>query len=462
MLRGARWIWVALGVTILAFVLKAGLVAFAGYVLLGVYLLSRYLARKWITSLEATRTAVVVPLEVGDTLDVTIKVRNGGTIPIGWVLVEEIIPERALRPKPRVSVSGRRIQVLYVRPLTTKVIKLKLTFLARGYYPVGPLVGETGDVFGLHRRHRVLAPPVYQLVLPKIVPLPKYEFASQRPIGEIRLANRLFDDPTRTAGVRPYQLGDPLQRVHWKATARTGELHSRVYEPTSLAGATVLVDFHKAGFPKRGEPVRSDLAVTVACALAYAVSVLNQQVGLVSNGRDAAERIRAEALAADAPTPAGEALETRTAARDPYELGEQSNRLQPVVVDTRRGFDQFQQIREALARLELADGLTLAQLVLEAGPRLPKDATLIAVLPAVPVESAVALGLMRRQGFAISAVLVGLADDGSDDRAQAIGRLVAEGVRDVRFVNTELELMTLGDKAAAGIPPDYAVQVDLA
>ena len=462
MLKAWRWPLVVVALLALSLALKAGLVAFAGYVLLGVYFLSRYLAKQWTQNLSVERTAdVSEPLQVGDTLTVTLKFRNNGTIPIGWVLVEEMLPEFAVR-RNRVTVKGPRIQVMFLRPLQTKTVKLKLTFHGRGYYPVGPTLAETGDVFGFYRRHRTLSKPVYVMVLPVIVNLPSYDFSSKRPIGEIRLANRLFEDPTRTAGVRPYQLGDPLQRVHWGATARTGELHSRIYEPTSLAGATVLVDFHRAGYPKRSEPERSDLAITTACALAYAVSLLNQQLGLASNGRDAAERIRTEALDEPADTAADASYDTRGAARDRFELDADSTRLRPVVVETRRGFDQFQQVREALARLELTDGSTFARMLLEVAPRLPKDATIVAVLPAVSVEAAVALGMMRRQGFAISAVLVGLVDDGTDDRAVAVGRLVAEGVRDVRLVDTAEQLALLGDRAAAGMPADYGFQTTLA
>ena len=465
MVKGWRWLLVVGGLLALALALKAGLVAFAGYVLIGVYLLSRYLARQWTQNLSVERTTDRPdgdgPLEVGDTLAVTLKFRNAGAIPIGWVLVEEMLPDSATR-RGRVTVKGSRIQVMFLRPLQTKTVKLRLTFHGRGYYPVGPTLAETGDVFGFYRRHRTLSKPLYVLVLPAIVNLPSYDFASKRPIGEIRLANRLFEDPTRTAGVRPYQLGDPLQRVHWRATARTGVLHSRVYEPTSLAGATILLDFHKAGYPKRGEPARSDLAVTAACALAYAVSLLNQQLGLASNGRDAAERIRTEALDDPADTAAGASYETRGGARTRFELDADSTRLRPVVVGTRRGFDQFQQVREALARLELTDGSTFAQMLLEVAPRLPRDATIVAVLPAVSVEAAVALGMMRRQGFAISAVLIGLADDGTDDRAVAVGRLVAEGVRDVRLVDSAAVLALLGDRAAAGVPADYGFQTTLA
>ena len=70
------------------------------------------------------------------------------------------------------------------------------------------------------------------------------------------------------------------------------------------------------------------------------------------------------------------------AARREGEADEASDRLRPVVVETRRGIEQFQRIREALARLEFTDGLSFARLVIEVTPRLPRDATVIAILPA--------------------------------------------------------------------------------
>ena len=207
----------------LAIALKAGLVAFAGYVLLGVYLLSRYLARRWVHDLTAERDCDAAPREIGESTEVAVTLTNTGGLPILWVLVEDLIPDLSLRQKPpRLSVKGKRLQVVSLGARQKKTVKYTVTFLMRGYYPLGPTLLETGDVFGLHRRHRVIGKPVYVMVYPKVLPLPKYDFASERPIGEVRLQNRLFEDPTRTAGVREYQVGDPLQRVHWKVTARTG------------------------------------------------------------------------------------------------------------------------------------------------------------------------------------------------------------------------------------------------
>src|ERR1700754_4207113 len=216
------WLAVLLLLIGVAIALKAGLVAFAGYVLLGVYVLSRYLARRWVHNLTATRECEATPREVGETTEVKVTITNTGSLPVAWVLVEDLVPDFAVKARtPRLTAKGKRVHVVTLRGKQTKTIKYKVTFAMRGYYPLGPTLLETGDVFGLHRRHRVVGKPMYVMVYPKVVPLPKYDFASQRPIGEVRLQNRLFEDPTRTAGVRQYVLGDPLQRVHWKVTART-------------------------------------------------------------------------------------------------------------------------------------------------------------------------------------------------------------------------------------------------
>jgi hypothetical protein len=198
--------------------------------------------------------------------------------------------------------------------------------------------------------------------------------------------------------------------------------------------------------------------------LAYAISLLNQQLGLASNGRDASERISQEAVDANPDQEEANTDEeyatTRSEARDGYESRENSTRIRPVEVPTRRGLDQFQQIREALARLELTDRMTFAKMILETAPRLPRDATAIAILPQVPVETAVALGQLRRQGFAVSAILIGF-DDESDDKPVAFGRLMSEGIRDIRVLNCEDDLINLGSRQAGG-PSKYNVAVTLA
>jgi uncharacterized protein (DUF58 family) len=376
------------------------------------------LTRSWAESLHATRECNRLTADVGDLVAVVIQIENRGKLPIPWCLVEDLLPRQALiHDPPNLGVEGRRVQLSMLRPGAQRTLMYQLRCNRRGYYQVGPLVLETGDLFGLHRRYRVATKPHFLLVFPQVVPLEGYDVSSKRPIGEVRMTYRLYEDPTRIAGVRRYEAGDSLNRVHWKATARTGVLHSKVYEPSTVVGATLLLEYHHASHDPRHEPVRSELAVTAAASIANAVYEMGQQIGLITNGRDAADRIRQEGWDYD--------IRTRDAARQAGSMAETSDRLQPVVIPTRRGPDQLLQILECLARVELTDGLTLPQLIGETMSRLPRDATVIAILPRVTTENAIALENLKRQGYAVEAIL-NVYDE--FDFAQASGPLLAAGI----------------------------------
>ena len=441
------WLLAALVILLAALVLESGLLAYSMYVLLGLMLVTRLLARSWTSNLTAQRsvrragskeddegtTADGLALEIGECVVVRIVVHNGGALPVPWVLIEDHLPGRALDGRsPKLRIKGKRASISMVRGGGEVVLRYRLECVGRGYHQVGPLVLESGDLFGLHRRFRIVAEPRFVLVYPRIVPLIGYDLASRRPIGDVRMTYRLFEDPTRIAGVRGYQQGDPLNRIHWRATARTGELHSKVHEPSTLSGVTVLLDFHQAGYHNRGEPFRSELAVTGAISLVHAVYLLGQQVGLVTNARDGAERIRTEGWE--------KGPRSRREASQAAEDVRASQRLEPLVVETRRGVEQLQRIREVLARAELSDGLSFAQLVVETTHRLPRDATALAVLPTVSVETAICLGNLRRRGMAVAVILVMLDETGLE---QAYARLMAEGIRDLRHLSSEAELPEL-------------------
>ncbi len=427
-----NWYVGAILLLLLALILDFGLLAYAMYALLGVLVLSRYLTRVWAENLQAERECNRDTANIGDTVAIVVRVKNEGRLPVPWVLVEDLLPRSALiHDPPNLRVKGRRVQLAMLKRGGFTPILYQLKCNRRGYYQLGPLIMETGDLFGLHRRYRVLSDPHFLLVYPKVLPLEGFDVASKRPIGEVRMTYRLYEDPTRIAGVRAYQPGDPLNRVHWKATARTGELHSKVYEPSTVAGVTILLEFHRDAHDPRHEPMRSELAVTAAASLANAVYEMQQQIGLVTNGRDAADRIRQEGWDYD--------IRSRDAARQAASMADSSDRLQPVTVDTRRGAEQLMRIFDTLARVELTDGLDMTQLIGETANRMPRDATIVAFLPAVTEQAAIALGNLKRRGFAVEAVL-NLWED--YDFAEASGPLLAQGIP-TRHLRDEASIVPL-------------------
>jgi len=427
---------------------QLGLLVYAMYALIGLMLASRFLSRVWIDAIDAERAPLPPQLEIGETATVTVDLQNRGALPIAWLLVEDSAPHPAAgvpQQSAAVKLDGATLRVLQLSPRGEGRVEYNATFQRRGYHQFGPLLIESGDLFGLHRRYRVVTRPQFVTVLPRVVPVPNYNLASRRPAGELRYTHRLFEDPTRINGIREYQRGDPFNRIHWRATARARTLQCKTFEPSCVAGLTVLLDFHEAAFAGDDGPARAELAVTTAASLCNAVHLQRQQVGLVSNGRDAVDRITNEGFR--------HGFRSRSAAQAGVAMKERSDRLRPVIVETRRGESQMGHILESLARLELTDGLTLPQLVDEARSRLPRNATIAAILGDLTEPSAWALGSLAQSGFSVVAILVGDAARAQPGWAQSTGHasiLLANGVQ-LRAVSSEEDITQLCSGTATAL-----------
>ena len=247
----------------------ASLWVLAAIVAAAVIFINRFLALTWTECSVATRTRGDAELKIGQTLNVEVEITNTSKIPVFWLLVEDLVPRWAtIHTPPSLEIEGDRVAVLLMWPGQTRSLNYSIRCNRRGYFQIGPTVLETGDLMGLYRRYRVGTDPQYVTVLPKTVELDDYEIASRRPMGEIRMRDSVMEDPTRLRGIRRWEPGDPMRRVHWSATARTGILHSKIYEPTSIAGATLVLDLHTDTNPSQHEPYRTDLAITATFSIA--------------------------------------------------------------------------------------------------------------------------------------------------------------------------------------------------
>jgi uncharacterized protein (DUF58 family) len=436
-----KWILGTLMLLVLGLVLQLSLLVYAMYVLLGILLLSRFFTRAWTEKIVVNRQISGDVFEIGESTQVMVEVENRGPLTVPWLIIEDSLPREAMTQMPhRIRVEGDRLEMTRLKRGEVKTLEYTVTFLMRGYYQMGPMQLETGDVFGLHRRFRVVGEPHFALVLPKVLPLQGYNLASRRPLGEIRVVHRLFEDPTRLAGVRPYQQGDPLNRIHWRATARTGQIHSRIYETSRVAGATFLLDFHAQSYQGAAGATSAELAIMTVAALANAVFLMGQQIGFISNGRDAADRIREEGWRGEFRSRA----DAQRRAGDPLA----NDRLRPVRVETRKGNEKLAQILETLARLEHTDGLEFSEMLAATISRIPRDATVVPVLRQVTPDIALALGGLVKRGFLVTAVVVSIEWDIPEwsQPPEWAALLLAQGI-DFRLVNSEESITELCTEA---------------
>ena len=96
---------------------------------------------------------------------------------------------------------------------------------------------------------------------------------------------RLFEDPNRPMGVREYRPEDGFRRVHWPATARTGQLQVKVYQPTT--GQVMMVCMNVSTFTRHWEGIYPELLehlIKVAATIVDEGIREGYKVGLVANG----------------------------------------------------------------------------------------------------------------------------------------------------------------------------------
>jgi uncharacterized protein (DUF58 family) len=392
MFRKLRWLFLVFLIAAVAVLFfRVGFFPYALYALLAALLLARLMGHYALVGIEHQRFCTATRAKLGETFDVSIEVKNHKALPVPWVLLEDVTPERL--PK-----AGQHARVAFLRGGQSLSLAYTVTCTQRGYHQVGPLLLESGDLFGLVRRFQTGATANYVLVHPKVLNLAQYTIPTNRPVGEVRVQQSIFEDPTRLAGVREYRRGDKLNRIHWRATARTGELQSRVYEPSTMIGANVALDFYIPAYEGQFTHERSELGVVAAASIANYVCEQRQQVGFLSNGRDAADRVRWEREAKQ--------FGSRRAAQEDVGMLDRSDRLRPVEVEPGRGDTQIQLLLDALARVELSDGMPFHRMLLNEYHRLPRDAAFVAIVPQVTTELVEVFAHMKRSGFVITVFVV--------------------------------------------------------
>jgi uncharacterized protein (DUF58 family) len=143
-----------------------------------------------------------------------------------------------------------------------------LRFPLRGFYKIGPVTYESGDIFTLFTREREHQYVDTLIVYPQIWPLEELGLPPKEPFGELRVRQSLFTDPIRTRGIRDYQPQDRFRDVHWKASARRGQLQTKVYDPST--GMTMAVFLNVATFARHWMGFDPDLlerAISVAASI---------------------------------------------------------------------------------------------------------------------------------------------------------------------------------------------------
>ena len=173
----------------------------------------------------------------GEPVTLRVRVANRKRLPLPVVTLTVWLPP-GLRPAgpgpvgPTVQGFRRR---LYLPGRSEVVLDLPVPARRRGEYWLDRVAVEASDPFGLAPVGREVEPEASLLVMPEPGIAIPVRVRRRLPFGTPAPAARMFEERDGFAGVRGYQPGDPLNRVHWKLTGHSRGLQVKLFEPTRTA-----------------------------------------------------------------------------------------------------------------------------------------------------------------------------------------------------------------------------------
>ena len=195
----------------------------------------------------AQRTFRPATVEAGGTAIVTLLVSNlaprrspaafwRDTLP--WA--PGYTPDNVLAP-----LDGKR-----ARQTAKSIVKLEYEVrpTRRGLFEIGPLSIESGDPFGLVVGSVDLRETHTLVVTPRVYELPGAGLMLDAGSGASTVTQRSSNGSEDDLMTREYRRGDALRRVHWRASARHGELMVRQEEPRSRPEARIIIDTRVDGY----------------------------------------------------------------------------------------------------------------------------------------------------------------------------------------------------------------------
>ena len=324
---------------------------------------SYILTRLGLADLEAGYAVNQLTGHVGDRLQITYTLRNTSRLPKPWLEVHNPTTLPGGLPGRAIALGTRAERSWLVRaPL-----------IRRGHFRVEPLQIRTGDPFGFFEASASVGQGVAVVVYPRVDRLPLWRLPAASIEGSHSAPERTLQTSPLATAVRPYAPGDSFNRIHWRSTARHGEIQVKEFELEQTADAWIFLDLERSVQGGRGEESTVELAVRAAASIADKAINENRAVGMTVNGH------RQATIPAD------------------------------------RGGRQHLKIMQLLAAVDGDGATSLAESLVAAAGRLRRGMTAIVITPSTDPSWVRSIAALRTRG--IAAVVVTL-DAAAADRVE--------------------------------------------
>jgi uncharacterized protein (DUF58 family) len=275
-LTGRGRTFLSAGATALAGAYVLGLddLARVGVLLLVVPIVSALLLRRFRHRLGLSRRVEPGTVTAGQPATVRLQMSCEGSAVGGILLLEEQLPY-VLGARPRFVLDRTRWR--WSREMTYRV-RPDL----RGHYTLGPMTVRVTDPLGMVESHRSFTSHSELLVTPRVEELPPIRLAGSWTGSGDNRPRAFAGGSAADVTIREYRRGDDLRRVHWRSSARTGELMVRREEQPWQSRATVFVDNRRRAHRGEGPSSSFERAVSAAASIAMHLVARGYRVRLTT------------------------------------------------------------------------------------------------------------------------------------------------------------------------------------
>ncbi|MEU6157245.1 DUF58 domain-containing protein [Streptomyces sp. NPDC047130] len=257
--RGRSFLAAGIAAGVCAYVLGQEDLLRVGLLLAALPLLCAVAVHRTRHRVTSSRRLTPARVPSGGEARVHLRVDNVARLPTGLLMLQDRVPY-VLGPRPRFVLDR-------IEPGGRREVSYRVRSDLRGRYPLGPLELRLADPFGMCELTRSFAAHDMLTVVPQVEPLP--------PVRLGRGAQGLGDGRQRSMAVggeddvlpRGYRYGDDLRRVHWRSTARYGELMVRREEQPQRARCTVLLDTRRTAYRGAGPGSAFEWSVSGAASV---------------------------------------------------------------------------------------------------------------------------------------------------------------------------------------------------
>ncbi|MFD7546651.1 DUF58 domain-containing protein [Streptomyces sp. NPDC059816] len=257
--RGRSFLAAGVAAAVCAYVLGQGDLLRVGLLLAVLPLVCALVLQRTRYRVASSRRLSPGRVPAGSEARVHLRMENVSRLPTGLLMLQDQVPY-VLGPRPRfvldrVEAGGRR-EVSY-----------RVRSDLRGRYPLGPLQLRLSDPFGMCELTRSFATHDDLTVVPRVEPLPPVGLSGDaKGYGEGRQRSLALSGEDDVIP-RGYRYGDDLRRVHWRSTARHGELMVRREEQPQRARCSVLLDTRYLAYEGAGPDSSFEWAVSGAASV---------------------------------------------------------------------------------------------------------------------------------------------------------------------------------------------------